>query len=62
MAVFAAGTTQARRQAMQAKRCTFDDIEANTDTDISLAECVDNLEHMLRIEKSLGVDATYNIL
>ena len=55
-------TASAPTSDASVRLCIFHDIEANTDTDISLAECVDNLEHMLRIEKSLGVDATYNIL
>jgi hypothetical protein len=57
------GTTpSAPTSDARVRLCVFHDIEENTDTDISLAECADNLEHMLRIEKSLGVDATYNIL
>ncbi|HEX5931811.1 MAG TPA: hypothetical protein VFY74_08710, partial [Methyloceanibacter sp.] len=38
------------------------DIEENVDTEVSAAECADNLDRMLRIEKELRVDATYNML
>lgn len=44
------------------KICVFHDIEENVDTEVSAAECADNLDRMLRIEKELRVDATYNML
>src|SRR5262249_13757195 len=44
------------------KICIFHDIEENVDTAISAMECWTNLERMLRIEKELGVSATYCIL
>src|SRR5579871_2164388 len=42
--------------------CVFHDIEENVDTDIPASECQSHLTTMLRIEKSLGVRATYSIL
>jgi len=42
--------------------CLLHDIEGNVDTDISLAECNQNLRRMLEIEQSLGIQGTYHIL
>ena len=44
------------------KICIFHDVEENVDTTISEAECSDNLNRMLQIEKDFGLDATYNVL
>jgi hypothetical protein len=42
--------------------CIFHDVEEDVDTEISSAECADNLTHMLQVERSFGLKATYNIL
>jgi hypothetical protein len=42
--------------------CIFHDIEENVNTPIAADECAENLQRMLEIEKSFGVDATYNVL
>ena len=42
--------------------CIFHDVEENIDTTVSAAECSNNLDRMLRIEKELCLDATYNVL
>ena len=44
------------------KICIFHDIEENIGTDVSPSECADNLARMLEIEKSFGINTTYNIL
>ena len=44
------------------KICIVHDIEGNVDTAVSALECWNNLERMLRLEKELGVSATYCIL
>jgi hypothetical protein len=46
----------------QPKICIFHDIEENVDTDVSPSECADNLARILEIEKSFGINTTYNIL
>ena len=46
----------------QPKICIFHDIEENVGTDVSPSECADNLARMLEIEKSFGINTTYNIL
>jgi hypothetical protein len=50
------------REDKQILICILHDIEENVDTRISVTECRDNLTAMLEIEKSLGINATYNIL
>jgi hypothetical protein len=42
--------------------CIFHDIEENVDTDVSSDACADNLTRMLEIERSFGVNTTYNVL
>lgn len=49
-------------QSARARICIFHDVEENVDTDISSAECADNLMRMLQVEKSFGINVTYNVL
>jgi hypothetical protein len=44
------------------KICIFHDIEENVDTRISSAECAENLQCMLHIERLFGLNTTYDIL
>jgi len=52
----------ARPEASAALACIFHDIEEDVDTEISPAECAENLQRMLDVEKSFGLRTTYDIL
>jgi hypothetical protein len=58
----AAANLGGSRHPAGARICIFHDIEEDVDTQVSPAECADNLARMLEIERSFGVDATYNVL
>ena len=53
---------QKRGHHERPKICIFHDVEENIDTTVSAAECSNNLDRMLRIERELCLDATYNVL
>ena len=57
-----ARTIPKRGASHRRKICIFHDVEEDVDTTISAAECSDNLNRMLQIEKEFGLDATYDVL